>query len=182
MKGKSPDQSALNLFEPVLRQIVQPDHPITILADSFPWGEIESEYSTLYSDKGAPAKPVRMMAGLLILKQVFRGSDGGIVTEWARDPYFQYLCGGNVFIERPPCDPSDLARFRKRIGKERLDRLLKIAKDLEDRAGIVKIRVNGNSRPGQIGFSYSADSGFYNTIINSIRSLAGKFSGVFTRS
>ena len=181
MKGKSPDQSTLNLFEPLLRQIVKPDHPITVLADSFPWSEIESEYSTLYSDKGAPAKPVRMMAGLLILKQIFSGSDGGIVTEWARDPNFQYLCGGNVFIERPPCDPSDLARFRKRIGKERLYRLLEMARELQDRAGIGKIRVNGNSRPGQKDFSYSADTGFCNSIINGIRSLAGKFTGVFSR-
>ena len=181
MKGKSPDQNALNLFEPVLRQTVRPDHPIALLADSFPWSEIESEYSDLYSDKGAPAKPVRMMAGLLILKRIFRGSDEGIVAEWARDPYFQYLCGGNLFIDKQPCHPGDLTRFRKRIGQERLDRLMEMLKKLEGRTGIGKIRVNGNSRPGQEDFSYSAETGFYNSIITGIRSFAGKFSGVFSK-
>lgn len=182
MKGKSPDQSALNLFEPVLRQIVQPDHPITVLADSFPWSEIESEYAALYSDKGAPAKPVRMMAGLLVLKQIFSGTDEGVVREWGRDPYFQYLCGGNLFIEKPPCDPSDMARFRKRIGKERLCRLLEMSKELQGRAGVDKIRVHDDSRPGQENFSYSPETGFYHSIKNGFRSLAYKFSSVFTRS
>ncbi len=181
MKGKSPDQNALNLFEPVLRQIVKPDHPITVLADSFPWSDIESEYSDLYSDKGAPAKPVRMMAGLLILKMIFRGSDGGIVVEWQRDPYFQYFCGGNVLVDKPPCNPGDLSRFRKRIGRERLDRLMKVFKELEESAGIGKIRVHDNSRPGKEGFSYSAETGFYNSVITGIRSLAGKLSGLFSK-
>lgn len=181
MKGKSPGQSELNLFEPVLRQVVQPDHPLTVLAESFPWGDVEKEFSSLYSDKGAPAKPVRLMAGLLILKQVFRGSDEGIVAEWARDPYFQYLCGENLFIDRSPCDPSDMGRFRKRIGQERLNRLLELAKELHGNAGIDKIRINEGARPGQDSFSYSLEEGFYQNFMKGFRHLAGKFSGVFSR-
>jgi len=175
MKGKSPDQSALNLFEPVLRQIVRKNHPLTIFSDSFPWHEVESEYSPLYSDKGAPAKPVRLMAGLLILKQIFICSDEGVVAEWARDPYFQYLCGGNLFIEKQPCDPSDLARFRKRIGEGRLKKLMELSVEFQKSAGVERIRVKGETRPGREGFSYSAGAGFYTSLIRNIRNLAGRF-------
>lgn len=179
MKGKSPDQSTLNLFEPVLRQIVKPDHPLTVLANIFPWNDLETEYSPLYSDKGAPAKPVRLMAGLLMLKHIFNGSDEGVVTEWVRDPYFQYFCGGSVMVIKPPCDPSDLARFRKRIGKERLGRLLDSFNQLQVRAGMGKIKVRGDKKPGQDNFLYSYGTVFYADFLNNFRNLKGMFSGIF---
>lgn len=174
MKGKSPDQSALNLFEPVLRQIVKRNHPLTVFSDNFPWNEIESEYSHLYSDKGAPAKPVRLMTGLLILKHIFNCSDEGVVAEWSKDPYFQYLCGGNLFIDKQPCDPSDLARFRKRIGKERLQGLMDLSEKFQQRAGVDRIRTTGETRPGRENFSYSAGAGLYHSFLRNIRNLAGR--------
>ncbi len=182
MKGKSPCQSELNLFEPGLRQVTETDHPLRMLSDSFPWSEIESEYSVLYPDRGAPAKPVRLMAGLLILKHIFRGSDEGIVTEWARDPYFQYLCGGNLFIKKSPCDPSDLPRFRKRIGPERLHRLLALSKELQVRAGFYKMNITEGTKPGRDNFSYSVRKDFYHNFMKVFRNLSGRFSGVFPRS
>jgi hypothetical protein len=176
MRGKSPSQSELNLFEPVLRQVARADHPLRILADTFPWNDIEADYAPLYSDKGAPAKPVRLMVGLLILKRVFNGSDLGTVREWQNDPYFQYLCGGNVFIGKPPCDPSDLARFRKRIGGSRLRKLMDLTEKHLELTGVNKLKIAMNTRPGYEGFSYSAETGFYFRLINSFRSIAGKFS------
>ncbi len=178
MRGKSPDQSELNLFEPVLRQIVQHDHPLRVMADHFPWDDIEKEYASLYSEKGAPAKPVRLMAGLLILKQIFNASDEGIVSEWARDPCFQYFCGGNVFLNHSPCDPSDLPRFRKRIGKERLDRLMELSLQLQKKSGVGKIVVSKDARPGHEGFSYDVSAGLYQSFVTGIRNFAGKVSGM----
>ncbi len=177
MKGKAPDQSELNLFEPSLRQVVSKDNPLRVLAESFPWSEIDAEYSKLYSDRGAPAKPVRLMAGLLVLKHIFNASDEGIVAEWAGDPCFQFFCGGNVFIDRAPCDPSDLPRFRKRIGKERHDGLIGTAEQLKERAGVDRIVIREGTRPGQEDFSYSIRTGFYSNIVTGIRKLARKFSG-----
>lgn len=181
MKGKSPDQGTLNLFEPVLRQIVKHDHPLTLFADNFPWNDIESEYSSLYSAKGAPAKPVRLMAGLLILKDIFNCSDEGVVAGWARDPYFQYLCGANLFIEKTPCDPSDLARFRKRIGKDRLERLLQLSAGIAEKTAIDSIEVKNGSRPGKEDFSYSVKTGIFHQVIRKINHLAGKVNLPFGR-
>lgn len=180
MKGKSPCQSELNLFEPVLRQVTESGHPLRIMADIFPWNEIENDYSTLYSDKGAPSKPVRLMTGLLILKQIFNGSDEGIVSEWARDHYFQYLCGGNMFIKKIPCDPSDMAHFRKRIGPERLQHLQDLIVMLKHKSGTDKIKISNGSKPGHNNFSYNVETGFYRIFKKSFLKMAGKFSSAFS--
>jgi hypothetical protein len=181
MKGKPPRQSDMNLFEPHLRQIVNPEHPLVVFADIFPWSNPETEYSELYSDKGAPAKPVRLMAGLLILKQLFNGSDEGIVTELSRDPYFQYLCGGSVMTGKAPCSPGDLSRFRKRIGQERIRRLLELSASCQERAGTDRLKVAGGLRPGQDNFSYSLETGFLRGLLKYIRLLAGRFNALISR-
>jgi transposase, IS5 family len=159
MKGKSPCQSDLDLFEPHLIHMIDADHPLSVLSRIFPWNDIESEYTVLYSDRGAPSKPVRLMAGLLVLKQIFNGTDEGIVSEWQRDKYFQYFCGGSVMVRRPPCSASDLTRFRKRIGRVRVSGLMKILALYRQKAGIDKLKIAGNSKPGQDGFSYSVRAG-----------------------
>jgi hypothetical protein len=160
MKGNPPCQLDLNLFEPNLRQIIDTAHPLAVLADIFPWDKLEKEYSILYADTGAPAKPVRLMVGLLILKLIFDGSDQGTVNEWPRDPYFQYLCGGSIQVGQPPCSSSDLSRFRKRIGKERIAALRDILAFYMQKAGVGRIRVKGGLKPGNEGFSYSVNRFF----------------------
>ena len=32
------------------------------------------------------------------------------------NPYMQYFTGGKVFRKRPPMNPADMTKFRKRIG------------------------------------------------------------------
>ena len=44
-------------------------HPLYILAGKVDWDMFEGAFSPLYcTDNGAPAKPIRLMVGLLILK------------------------------------------------------------------------------------------------------------------
>jgi transposase, IS5 family len=178
MKGKSPCQSELNLFEPILRQIVVHDHPLVKMADTFPWKVIESEYSALYSDKGAPAKPVRLMVGLLVLKHIFNGSDEGVVNEWKRDSYFQYFCGGNVKISILPCDPSDMAHFRRRIGSRRLNNLMHLSAKYQRKSGMDRLKIDWDIKPGQDNFSYTLNSGFYKNLLRTFTGLADKVSRV----
>jgi transposase, IS5 family len=180
MKGKLPCQSDLSLFEPHLMQVVDRGHPLAVFAETFPWGALESDYSGLYSDKGAPAKPIRLMAGLLILKQLFKGSDEGTLIEWCRDPYFQYICGGNVMTGKMPCSPSDLTYFRKRIGKERMSMLLELSADLQRKAGTGRLKVCDDMRPGQENFVYSVEAAPCNGFLKYISKLAGKFPMVFS--
>ena len=68
MIGKSPNQNQLNLFKPVLKQFINPSHPLVLLAERIPCSELEKDFSPLYSNTGTPAKPIRLMIGLLLLK------------------------------------------------------------------------------------------------------------------
>jgi len=45
MLGKSPDQNQMNLFRGTLKEFINPEHPLVILADRIPWGELEKEFS-----------------------------------------------------------------------------------------------------------------------------------------
>ncbi len=175
VKGKLPCQSELDLFEPHLRQVVDQHHPLVILAGIFPWEILEKEYSILYSKKGAPAKPVRLMAGLLILKEIFSASDKGIMVEWSKDPFFQYFCGSSVFSVKLPCAPYDMTRFRKRIGMERLAGLKKTSSVYLKKSGIHRLKTEG--KPGNENFSYYVSSGMHQIIIKRLRDLAEKFYG-----
>jgi hypothetical protein len=40
-----------------------------------------------------PGETVRLMVGLLILKQVYKLADETVMAEWVANPYYQYFCG-----------------------------------------------------------------------------------------
>ena len=138
MLGKSPDQNQLNLFLPILKQIINPAHELVTLADKFPWGEMEEEFAPLYADKGARAKPVRLMTGLLVLKNFFNHSDEKLIIEWVQNPYYQYFCGEVEFQWYQPCDPSDITHFRKRIGEKGLEKINRLSSSLQEKRSFVK--------------------------------------------
>lgn len=79
----------------------------------------EREFHPLYChDKGRPAKPIRLMVGLLILNHFRNISDESVVEQWSENNYYQYFCGGQHFVPRPPCEASELVHFRHRIGEK----------------------------------------------------------------
>lgn len=75
MKGNSANQNQKNLFKPLLNEFINLNRPLVVLAEKIPWKEIEQEFSSLYSHTGSPSKPVRLMTGLLILKQMYNHGD-----------------------------------------------------------------------------------------------------------
>jgi len=92
--------------------------PLIALADAIEWNIFEDAFTKHYSKKGRPAKPIRLMVGLLILKQLENLSDENIVLQWKRNPYYQYFCGMCEYTPTYPCDATELVKFRNRIGKE----------------------------------------------------------------
>ena len=59
-------------------------HPLYLLADKIEWQRFNDAFTTLYSkSKGRPAKPIRLMCGLLILKHIRNISDESVVEQWA---------------------------------------------------------------------------------------------------
>jgi len=113
----------LNLFQPQLRDMLDSNDPLIALADTIDWNYFEKEFAKYYSNEGRPAKPIRLMVGLLLLKQLENLSDENIVLQWKRNPYYQYFCGMREYQPALPCDSSELVYFRKRIGKEGVEKI-----------------------------------------------------------
>lgn len=125
MRGKSQDQNQRNLFRPILKEIVNPEHELVILAEKMDWDYFEKEFADYYSEMGRPSVPVRTIVGLLLLKQMHNLGDETVVEQWLQNPYFQYFTGEREFQWKEPCDPSDFVHFRKRIGKKGAETIFK---------------------------------------------------------
>jgi IS5 family transposase len=111
---------------PALGEQLDPRQPLKQLADTLPWSEFEQAFGPHYSAEGRPAKPVRLMVGLLLLKQMFNQGDETVVAAWVQNPYWQYFCGMTDFQWTVPCDPSDLVYFRQRIGEAGMQGILQV--------------------------------------------------------
>ena len=46
------------------------------------------------------------------------------MARWVENPYWQFFCGCQYMQHELPIDPSSLSRWRKRVGAERLEKLL----------------------------------------------------------
>lgn len=130
MQPKPAASRQISFLMPTLGEQLDPRQPLKQLADTLPWSEFEPAFGKYYSEEGRPAKPVRLMVGLLLLKQMFNQGDETVVAAWVQNPYWQYFCGMTEFQWQLPCDPSDLVYFRKRIGEAGMQRILKVSAQL----------------------------------------------------
>jgi len=118
MKSEGPRRDQQQFLFQGLEGMLNPQHPLFKLANTYPWAKLEADFAQYYSEMGRPAKTVRRMCALLLLKQMYGLGDETIVEEWIQNPYYQYFSGETEFQWEFPCDPSDLVHFRKRIGEE----------------------------------------------------------------
>lgn len=113
------------LFKTRLEDIIDMKHELVRLAGFIPWEELERDYCSLYhADKGRPAESVRLLVGLHYLKEAFNLSDERTVREWVENPYWQYFCGMKYFEHRVPIDPTTMTKWRKKVGDEKLEKML----------------------------------------------------------
>jgi transposase, IS5 family len=108
-------------------------HPLYILANKIDWRVFEEAFKERYSDEGRPAKPIRLMVALLMLKHIRNLSDESVVEQWMENVYYQYFSGEQSYACGMPCEASELVHFRNRIGKEGIELIFKES-----------IRVNGD--------------------------------------
>ena len=96
---------------------LNPENRWVKLSKIIPWDVIEEKYASLFakSGKGAPAKPVRMALGALIIKETLGLSDEELVNQLTENPYLQYFIGLPEFQKEAPFDPSMMVHFRKRL-------------------------------------------------------------------
>lgn len=116
MRTISPIDTPQSGFFDILSQL-DVDDPLLVLGRAIDWSTLEQSLSVHYSDRGRAAKPIRLMCGLLILKQLYDLSDENVVVQWKLNPYYQVFCGEASFQTRLPCHSTELVKFRQRIGE-----------------------------------------------------------------
>ena len=125
MPPKSPQLSDHDLFRMRLEAMIDGRHELVRLARLIDWTRFEDAFGALYDDnRGRPALPTRLMAGLHLLKHVKGLSDEQVCAQWVENPYFQAFCGEEFFRHELPIDRSSMTRWRGRIGPEKLEVLL----------------------------------------------------------
>lgn len=108
-------------------------HPLYILANKIELKIFDETFRKHYADEGRPAKPIRLMVALLVLKHIRNLSDESVVEQWMENVYYQYFSGEISYACGVPCEASELVHFRNRIGEEGVELILKES-----------IRVNGD--------------------------------------
>lgn len=130
--------------------------PLAVLATRIPWARIEAVLTPKFehedragqvvqgqdllgatvalvgagrSNAGRPKTPIRLMASLLYLKHSFNLSDEELCQRWGENVLWQFFSGMAYYEHRPPCDPTQIGRFRRDLGEDGLEQLLKATID-----------------------------------------------------
>ncbi|MCP4685519.1 MAG: IS5 family transposase, partial [bacterium] len=145
------------------------EHPMVKLANAIDWSVFEDEFGPLYSeDLGRPGKPIRLMVGLHYLKHAFNESDESVVERFLENPYWQYFCGLEYFQHEFPLVPTSLVKWRKRVGKDKMQLLLKETIDAAKRCKLLKKtdckRVNVDTTVQEKAITYPTDAKLCHTM------------------
>ena len=124
MLSKKQSTAQLGFYSTFEEQLSH-SHPLYILANKINWQIFEEAFAKLYSEEGRPAKPIRLMVSLLMLKHIRNISDESVVEQWFENIYYQYFSGEKSYACGAPCEASELVHFRNRIGEQGIELILK---------------------------------------------------------
>ena len=111
------------------------------------------------------------MVGLLLLKHIYILSDEAIVDRWIENPYWQYFSGKNVFQTQKPFNPTEFIHFRNRIGKDGVEKLLKVSIQLFGKEAQEK-EVLIDSTVQEKNITYPTDAKLHKLIIERVNKTA----------
>ncbi len=171
MVGKQDNTPQLSIFDTPLEKFINLKHELCVLSKHIDWDKIESDFSVYYSDFGRPSVPIRRVIGLLLLKHIYNLSDEAIIDRWIENPYWQYFSGEKVFQTEKPFDPTEFIHFRKRIGEEGADKLLKISVQLFGKEAQEK-EVLIDSTVQEKNITYPTDAKLHKRIIEKVNTVA----------
>ena len=141
-----------DFFRSRLDAMIDLNHPLAVLAARLPWQMMEQAIGPRFarsarplsqqeldedmfgpslavtggaiSNAGRPRLNLRLMMALTLLKNSFNLSDEDLVQRFAENVYYQHFAGYEYFDPRPPCDATQIGRFRARLGEAGLEELL----------------------------------------------------------
>ena len=142
----------VDFFRSRIDAMINLNDPLAVLATRLPWDRIEAALASKFerqhragqalegrdmfgptlaiagagvSRAGRPKLPIRLMASLLYLKHSFNLSDEELVVRWSENVLWQFFSGMDYYEHRVPCDATQIGRFRRDLGEDGLEHLLK---------------------------------------------------------
>lgn len=162
-----------------LEMVLDPDQELFKLTRIIDWTRLEAEFGGLYCpDNGRPGISIRLMAGLHFLKHTFGLSDEQVVAQWVLNPYWQFFCGEEFFQHKLPIHPSQMTRWRRRIGEAGMEKLLGLTIEAGKRSLIVtersfeKVIVDTTVQPKAI--QHPTDARLYRKVHSAMLRIAEK--------
>ena len=140
--------STPDFFRSRLDAMVDPRHPLAVLASRLDWEQIESRIAPLFARQGLrqavegadlfgptpttvgvhpggrPRLPFRLMTSLLYLKHAYGESDESVCERWSENVVWQFFSGMDYYTPKLPCDPTQIGRFRRVLGEAGVEELL----------------------------------------------------------
>ena len=145
-----------DFFRARIDAMINLNDPLAVLARRLPWDQIEASLAAKFereeragqvleghdmfgptrvvegagtSNAGRPKLAIRLMASLLYLKHSFNLSDEELVVRWSENILWQFFSGMDYYEHRLPCDPTQIGRFRRDLGEDGMELLLKATID-----------------------------------------------------
>jgi IS5 family transposase len=147
---------AADLFRSRIDAMINLKDPLAVLATRLPWAQIEASVAAKFerqertsqtlegqdmfgptqvlvgagtSNAGRPKLPIRLMASLLYLQNSFNLSDDELVARWSENALWRFFSGMDYYEHRQQCDATQIGRFRRDLGEEGQEHLLKATID-----------------------------------------------------
>jgi IS5 family transposase len=183
MLGKTDKTPQLNMYQVPLIQFIDKSHELCQAAEQIDWDELERDLSDYYCvDNGRPSIPIRKIVGVILLKRTYNESDESVIDRWKENPYWQHFCGEVNFQHEWPFDPTELVKFRKRMGERGMERILKLSIDLFEEKEIQEKRVLVDSTVQEKNITFPTDTKLQKKIVEKCRDIAAKESIVLRQS
>lgn len=175
MIGKIDKNPQLEMFKVPLKHFINQGHELVLLSRKINWEQLESELKVYYcEDNGRPSIPIRTIAGIVLLKRIYDQSDEGVLDRWVENPYWQYFCGEVYFCHQLPFDRTELIKFRKRIGEEGSEQLLRMSVQLFPKKEVQDDEVLIDTTVQEKNITYPTDVKLQKKIIEKCRKIACK--------
>jgi IS5 family transposase len=173
MVGKITENPQLDMFRIPLKQFINESHELVVLSEKIDWNNLESDLKIYYcADNGRPSIPIRLIAGVVMLKRIYNESDESILDRWVENPYWQYFCGEIYFRYELPFDRTELIKFRQRIGETGAEQILKLSVNLFSEKEIKESEVLIDTTVQEKNITFPTDVKLQKKIIEKCRKIS----------